>query len=130
MKRFKYLKNQDRPSVQLLVIVWVTVGVVLTLFPVFITIVNSLKSDYSIRASIFTMPNIFDDGFAAIIGNYKTAWNGTELIAGMKVYFVRSVLLAFVGAFLTCVIGTILVTMRMPVITIFAAHLEPPFKYR
>jgi ABC-type glycerol-3-phosphate transport system permease component len=59
MKRYKYLKSQDKPSVQILIIVWVTVGVLLTLFPVFITIVNSLKSDYSIRASIFTMPDLF-----------------------------------------------------------------------
>lgn len=109
MKRYKYLKNQDKPSVQILIIVWVTVGVLLTLFPVFITIVNSLKSDYSIRESIFTMPDLFSGGFGGtIVENYKTAWNGTEIITGMKVYFVRSVLLAFVGAFFTCVIGTIL----------------------
>ena len=109
MKKYKYLKNQDKLSVQILIIVWVSVGVLLTLFPVFITIVNSLKSDYSIRASIFTMPDLFGDGFlATVLENYKTAWNGTETIAGMKVYFLRSVLLAFIGAFFTCVIGTIL----------------------
>ena len=108
MKKYKYLRNQDKLSVQIFIIAWVTVGVLLTLFPVFITIVNSLKSDYSIRASIFTMPD-FGNGFFATIGeNYKIAWNGTEIIAGMKVYFVRSVLLAFIGAFFTCVIGTIL----------------------
>ena len=109
MKRYKYLKSQDKPSVQILIIVWVTVGVLLTLFPVFITIVNSLKSDYSIRASIFTMPDLFGGGFGeTIVENYKIAWNGTETMAGMKVYFMRSVLLAFIGAFLTCVIGTVL----------------------
>lgn len=109
MKRYKYLKNQDKLSVQIFIIVWVTAGVLLTLFPVFITIINSLKSDYEIRASIFTMPNVIDNEFfPTIIDNYLTAWNGTETIAGMKVYFLRSVLLAFIGAFLTCVIGTIL----------------------
>lgn len=109
MKRYKYLKNQDKLSVQIFIIVWVTAGVLLTLFPVFITIINSLKSDYEIRASIFTMPNVVDNEFfPTIIENYLTAWNGTETIAGMKVYFLRSVLLAFIGAFLTCVIGTIL----------------------
>ena len=109
MKRYRYLKNQDKLSVQIFVIIWVTIGVLLTLFPVFITIVNSLKSDYSIRASIFTMPKVADDGFfSTIVENYKTAWNGTKTLAGMKVYFLRSVVLAFVGAFLTCVIGTIL----------------------
>lgn len=110
MKKYKCLKNQDKLSVQILVIVWVTVGVLLTLFPVVITIVNSLKSDYSIRASIFTMPEIFGDGFFTTVAeNYKTAWNGIEgTIDGMKVYFMRSVILAFVGAALTCVIGTVL----------------------
>jgi ABC-type glycerol-3-phosphate transport system permease component len=55
------------------------------------------------------MPDLFGGGFGeTIVENYKIAWNGTETITGMKVYFVRSVLLAFVGAFLTCVIGTIL----------------------
>ena len=109
MKKYKYLKNQDKLSIQIFIIVWVTVGVLLTLFPVFITIVNSLKSDYSIRASIFTMPDFFGGNFLATSAkNYKIAWNGTETIAGMKVYFMRSVLLAFVGAFFTCVIGTIL----------------------
>ena len=109
MKRYRYLKNQDKLSVQILIIVWVSVGVLLTLFPVFITIVNSLKSDYSIRASIFTMPDLFGGGFFATVAeNYKTAWNGTETIAGMRVYFLRSVLLSFVGAFFTCLIGTIL----------------------
>lgn len=109
MKRYRYLKNQDKLSVQIFVIAWITVGVLLTLFPVFITIINSLKSDYSIRASIFTMPKVADDGFfSTIVENYKTAWNGTKTLPGMKVYFLRSVVLAFVGAFLTCVIGTIL----------------------
>ena len=109
MKRYKYLKSQDKLSIQIFIIVWITVSVLLTLYPVFITIVNSLKSDYSIRASIFTMPDLFGGGFGAtVVENYKIAWNGTETIVGMKVYFLRSVLLAFIGAFFTCVIGTIL----------------------
>ncbi|MBE5740557.1 MAG: carbohydrate ABC transporter permease [Clostridiales bacterium] len=109
MKRYKYLRSQDKLSIQIFIIVWITVSVLLTLYPVFITIVNSLKSDYSIRASIFTMPDLFGGGFGATVGeNYKIAWNGTETITGMKVYFLRSVLLAFIGAFFTCVIGTIL----------------------
>ena len=109
MKKYKYLKGQDKLSIQIFITVWVTVGVLLTLFPVFITIVNSLKSDYSIRASIFTMPDFFGgEFFTTSAENYTIAWNGTETIAGMKVYFVRSVLLAFIGAFFTCVIGTIL----------------------
>ena len=109
MKRYKYLKSQDKLSIQIFIIVWITFSVLLTLYPVFITIINSLKSDYSIRASIFTGPDLFGGGFGSTVAeNYKTAWNGTETIAGMKVYFLRSVLLAFVGAFLTCVIGTIL----------------------
>ena len=109
MKRYKYLKSQDKLSIQILIIVWITFSVLLTLYPVFITIVNSLKSDYSIRASIFTGPDLFGGGFGStVVENYKTAWNGTETIAGMKVYFLRSVLLAFIGEFFTCVIGTIL----------------------
>ena len=109
MKRYKYLKSQDKLSIQISIIVWITISVLLTLYPVFITIINSLKSDYSIRASIFTMPDLFGGGFSATVAeNYKIAWNGTETIVGMKVYFLRSVLLAFIGAFFTCVIGTIL----------------------
>jgi len=109
MKRYKYLKSQDKLSIQVFIIVWITFSVLLTLYPVFITIVNSLKSDYSIRASIFTMPELFGGEFGATVAeNYKIAWNGTETIVGMKVYFLRSVLLAFIGAFFTCVIGTIL----------------------
>ncbi len=109
MKRYKYLRSQDKLSIQIFIIVWITVSVLLTLYPVFITIINSLKTDYSIRASIFTMPDLFGGEFGATVGeNYKIAWNGTETIVGMKVYFLRSVLLAFIGAFFTCVIGTIL----------------------
>ena len=109
MKRYKYLKSQDKLSIQIFIIAWITVSVLLTLYPVFITIMNSLKSDYSIRASIFTMPDFFGGGFGSTVAeNYKIAWNGTETIVGMKVYFLRSVLLAFIGAFFTCVIGTIL----------------------
>ena len=109
MKRYKYLRSQDKLSIQVFIIVWITFSVLLTLYPVFITIVNSLKSDYSIRASIFTMPELFGGEFGAtVVENYKIAWNGTETIVGMKVYFLRSVLLAFIGAFFTCVIGTIL----------------------
>jgi ABC-type glycerol-3-phosphate transport system permease component len=109
MKRYKYLKSQDKLSIQIFIIVWITISVLLTLYPVFITIINSLKNDYSIRASIFTMPDLFGGGFGSTVAeNYKIAWNGTETIVGMKVYFLRSVLLAFIGAFFTCVIGTIL----------------------
>lgn len=109
MKRYKYLRSQDKLAIQIFIIVWITFCVLLTLYPVFITIVNSFKSDYSIRASIFTMPDLFGGEFGkTVFENYKIAWNGTETIVGMKVYFLRSVLLAFVGAFFTCVIGTIL----------------------
>lgn len=112
MAKYKYLKNQDKLSSQIFIIVWITVGVLLTLFPVFITIINSLKEDLAVRGNIFTMPS--GNVFETIIDNYKTAWNGVEnedgniLIEGIRAYFVRSVVLAFVGAFFTCVLGTVL----------------------
>lgn len=108
MKKYTYLRNQDKLSTQVIVTVWITVCVLLTLFPVFITIVNSLKSDMAIRASIFTFPTASEGFFKTVSENYLLAWKGTEYVAGMSVYFWRSVALAFIGAALTCVIGTIL----------------------
>ena len=106
MKKYTYLKNQDKLSTQIIITIWITVCVLLTLFPVFITIVNSLKSDIAIRASIFTFPTAGKGFFKTIGENYVLAWKGTEYVAGMSVYFWRSVALAFIGAALTCVIGT------------------------
>ena len=99
----KNLKHQDKTSIQIFITVWVTIGTLLTLLPIYITIINSIKDDYAIKASIFSFPALMNSKFAKVVGeNYSKAW------AGMSASFFRSVMLSFVGSFFTCVIGTIL----------------------
>ena len=99
----KSLRHQDKTSIQIFITIWVTVGTLLTLLPIYITLIKSIKGDYAIKASIFSFPDLLNAEFAKVLSeNYSKAWTG------MSASFFRSVALAFVGAFLTCVIGTIL----------------------
>lgn len=102
MKRTKILKNHHKTSVQIYVIAWITFSTLLTLLPLYITLINSFKFDLAIKQSIFTFPT-FAGGFAKIFeSNYMLAWNN------MISSFGRSILLAFAGSFFSCIIGTVL----------------------
>jgi len=95
------LKRSDKLQTQIVVITWVTVCTLFSLIPLFITVVNAFKSNDEIMVSIFNFP-MFSKLGANISNNFKLAW------AGMKGAFVRSILVTLIGAFLDCVLGSIL----------------------
>ena len=98
IKRHPRLKSTERISLQLLAVVWVTI---FSLIPLFITILNSFKSNTEIITSIYAFPDIKNAG-ANLAYNYSAAWTNTVRP------LLRSILTAGVGAFLNMAIGVIL----------------------
>lgn len=101
IKRHPRLKSTERISLQLLAVVWVTVCTIFSLIPLFITILNSFKSNTEIITSIYAFPDIKNAG-ANLAYNYSVAWTNTVRP------LLRSILTAGVGTFLNMAIGVIL----------------------
>lgn len=97
----KALKRSDRLSIQIFICVWITICTIFCLIPLFITIINALKSNFDIEANIFSLPKFAGFG-AAVKNNFTLAWNG------IRDAFARSIFVTFCGAMCECVLGAIL----------------------
>ena len=97
MKRARIYQS-DRLGVQIFVTIWVTFSIVFSFVPLFITILNSLKSHSAIAANIFS----FKLSAAAIGENFSTAF--------LEIYrpMLNSILVSFVGAFLNMMLGAVM----------------------
>ncbi len=101
-KKHKLLSRQsDRLSVQIVSYVVITVCLIFAMIPLCITIVNSLKDNYSIIENIFALPKLSQIGkdFAA---NYGTACSDIMIPMG------RSIFLSLIGSLGSVAIGAIL----------------------
>ena len=102
MRKKKLLKRQsDRLSIQIISYIVITVCLVFSMVPLFITLLNSTKDNYSIIENIFSFPQLstFIENFKY---NYMTA--GKEIMTPM----LRSIFIAIIGAIGNVSIGVIL----------------------
>ena len=83
-------KHSDRLGVQIFVVTWVTLSIVFSFVPLYVTILNSLKPHSAIAANIFS----FAISFSAIRDNFTLAFNSIWRP------MLNSIFVAFVGAFL------------------------------
>lgn len=88
LKKTVRLKYSDKKSIQITITIITSLCVVFCLIPLFMTIINSAKSNYEIRTSIFAFPKKIN------FKNYSTAF---DAIGGN---ILNSVLVATVGGFL------------------------------
>ena len=101
MKKKLLTRQSDRISIQILSYVVISVCLVFAMVPLFITLVNSTKDNYSIIEDIFSFPQ-WNQIFQNIADNYSIAAN--EIILPMW----RSVFIGFVGSLGNVAIGAIL----------------------
>lgn len=92
------LRSTDRLGIQIFVTVWVTLSVIFSLVPLYITILNSLKTHSAIAANIFS----WNISGAAIISNYTTAF--------LNIWrpMLNSIFVAFIGAFFNMCLGAVM----------------------
>ncbi len=94
------LKLSDRVRWQVLTCVWTTFCVVFSLIPLYITIINSFKTNDEIIASIFSFPKL--SSLSTIGINYSKAF------ADIWAPLLRSIFTAGASTFINAVIGLIL----------------------
>ena len=95
------LKHSDKLHIQIVVVAWITFCTIFCLLPLFVTILNALKSSDEVSRNIFAFPQI-SMIFSNVAYNFSTAWNA---ISGA---FGNSILLTLAGATVDCMLGAIL----------------------
>ena len=91
-------KSINRTSYQTMIITYVVICTLFCLLPLFITILNSIKSNDDIIISIFSLPSNLKD----LVENYSAAYNA------ISSFFIRSIILGLVAAFIDVLLGAIL----------------------
>lgn len=101
-KKKKLLTRQsDRTSIQILSYVVITFCLVFAMIPLFITVLNSAKDNYSIIEDIFSLPK-WESVFLNLKNNYSIAAH--EIMVPMG----RSIFISLVGSLGNVAIGAIL----------------------
>ena len=95
------LKHTDKTRIQIVVVAWITFCTLFCLLPLFVTILNALKSSDEVARNIFAFPQ-FNMIISNVAYNFSTSWNAIYRAFG------NSLLLALIGAFVDCVLGAIL----------------------
>ncbi len=85
---------------QVLICVYITFCVLFSFVPLFITVINSMKTQTEIQMNVFAMPSL-GTMFSNIATNYSKAW------AAIGYTFLPTILTACVGAFFIVLLGSI-----------------------
>lgn len=97
----KIKKACYRLDFQIFISVFVIVATVFSFMSLFVTVINSLKSNSEIIANVFSLPK------AKTIGG-NVSYNFIKAWGGVKTSFLSSIVLALIGAFVNCLLGSIL----------------------
>lgn len=97
----KLKRSYYRKDFQVFISIIVVLAMIFSFIPLFITVLNALKSNYEINANIFAFPNI-DAFWEDIKFNLSTAWGAIETS------FISTILLSIVGGVVNCLLGSIL----------------------
>lgn len=93
-------KTYDRSSFQVFIYIFVIFCTLFSLLSLIITLLNAMKNNSEIIQNVFSLPTA--QMFEAIAHNFSVAWN----LCWEK--FIRSIIIALVGATLDCLIGAVL----------------------
>ena len=94
-------KSYHRTDFQAFISILVILATIFSFIALFVTVVNALKSNYEINANIFALPKL-STLWENVSYNFFTAWGA------VKTSFISTILLAIVGAFVNCLLGSIL----------------------
>ena len=97
----KLKRSYYRKDFQVFISIIVVLAMIFSFIPLFITVLNALKSNYEINANIFAFPNI-DAFWEDIKFNFSMAWGAIETS------FISTILLSIVGGVVNCLLGSIL----------------------
>lgn len=100
MKRKGVRLSHERPSFQIFIVIWVTFCLAFSFLSIWITFINSMKTDYEVAYNVFSLPS--SQIFSAIATNYSKAWN--EIYP----YFLRSILSSLLCGFFVTLFAAIL----------------------
>ena len=107
MKKSKLRKSYEKLPFQIFITAWVTFCVIFVLIPLYITIINSLKTHEEVTTSIFA----FTKGgnlWRNFKENYAMALLGTDIKMGLYEPFLRTLLLCLLGAIGNVALGSVL----------------------
>lgn len=99
-KNNRVRKTYDRASFQTFVYIWVIFCTLFSLLSLIITLLSAMKTTEQIQANIFSLPT--GEMFQAIGHNFTLAWNV------VKDKLLRSIIIAFIGSTIDCILGAIL----------------------
>ena len=99
-KNRSLVRPYERKWVQGLIIFFVTFCAIFSLFPLLLTVINSLKTDDQVAANVFSLPT--GEMFKALASNFAAAWNE------INVYFGRTMIIALIGAIFEVLISSAL----------------------
>ncbi len=99
-KRNKIRYSYSGKVRQTFMCVYIALCVIFSFIPLFITVVNSLKTERAIKMNIFALPS-FSTLFSSMVSNYAEAW---EAIGST---FFPTVMVACVGGFFIVLLGSI-----------------------
>ena len=94
-------KSYHRKDFQVFISIVVMLATLFSFLALFVTVLNALKSNYEISANIFAFPK-FSTLWENICNNFSSAWNA------VRTSFISTILVAIVGAFVNCLLGSIL----------------------
>lgn len=94
-------KSYHRKDFQAFISIVVMLATVFSFLALFVTVLNALKSNYEINENIFAFPKL-ETLWENVSYNFSTAWNA------IKTSFLSTVFLAIIGAFVNCLLGSIL----------------------
>lgn len=97
----KVKKSYHRTDFQIFIVAVVCLATLFSFVSLFVTIINSLKSDTEIITNIFAFPSS-GEVWKNVAENYSAAWNAVNS------YFVRTILIAVAGSFFNCLLGSVL----------------------
>lgn len=100
-KKSKLRYSYEKKSFQTFITIVVTLCTVFSFIALFITVVNSAKTDNEVAFNIFALPSV-ENFVSALKENYSGAWSE------IAPYFFRSVMTALIGAAGSTMLGALL----------------------
>lgn len=99
--RSKVKKSYYRRDFQIVIGAIIILAMLFSFIALFITVINSMKSNYAINENIFALPS-GSSLLENIKSNFSMAWGA------VNTSFLATILLSMIGAFVNCVLGSIL----------------------
>ncbi len=91
LKKSKLRMPHEKPAAQTIIIAMVVFCTLFSFMPLFLTVVNSLKTEAQVKVNAFSFPQFSTIG-EAISGNFSSAWSA------INKYYFRTILVSLVGA--------------------------------